>query len=69
MVAAICEEFKRRRVWGRTPPRARLRELPPAAPLCVVAFGGSGAMRLQSIIGNTALMIESEMFRDRCTLR
>jgi hypothetical protein len=29
----------------------------------------SSAMRLQSMIGNTAPIIESEMFVDRCTLR
>ena len=32
-------------------------------------FSESSAMRLQSIIGNTALIVESEMFRDRRTLR
>ena len=32
-------------------------------------FSGSSAMRLQSIIGNTALIIESEMFGGRRTLR
>ena len=28
-------------------------------------FIGSSAMRLQSMIGSTALIVESEMFRDR----
>jgi hypothetical protein len=32
-------------------------------------FSGSSTMRLQSMIGNTALIIESEMFADRRTLR
>jgi hypothetical protein len=32
-------------------------------------FSGSSAMRLQSMIGNTALNIEKEMFGGRLTLR
>jgi hypothetical protein len=49
--------------------RARARAGSASDPLCVVAAAGSGAMRLQSMIGNTAFIIESEMFRDRRTLR
>jgi len=32
-------------------------------------FSGSSAMRLQSMIGNAAPIVDSEMFRDRRTLR
>jgi hypothetical protein len=32
-------------------------------------FSGNTAMRLQSMIGNTALIIEREMFGGRLTLR
>jgi hypothetical protein len=37
-------------------------------PALRLASSGSGVMRHQSMIGNTALISESEMFGDRCTL-
>jgi hypothetical protein len=49
--------------------RARASRGRPERPALSRRFDGSGALRLQSMIGDTALIIESEMFRDRRTLR